>query len=100
MRLGFLVTQTIHANKIIDMAKAALRRGHSLSIFMTDDGVSLVRNSGVTDLRKLENVEMSLCDHSAHARHIVDQDIPEGIIKGTQYQNSLMHNEADKVLIF
>ncbi len=100
MKIGFLITRQEHADKIVETAKAAQARGHSLSLFMTDDGVYLVRNSAVTDLRSLENVEMSLCDYSANGRQIGEGEIPQGIIKGTQYQNSLLHNECDKVLIF
>ncbi len=100
MKIGILVTQTAHANKIVELSKAALGRGHTLSIFMTDDGVYLVTNSEIAGLRNLEGVEMSLCDFSANGRHIVDSLIPEGVTKGTQYQNSLMHSECDRVLVF
>ena len=100
MQIGILVTQAAYAGNIVDITKAALKRGHSVRIFMTDDGVLLIRNSGVAGLRKLENVEMSLCDYSAQGRNLADSDIPEGVTKGTQYQNSLMHNECDKVLVF
>lgn len=100
MDIGIIVTQTPHANKIVEIAKAALKRGHKVSIFMTDDGIYLVRNSAFTDLRKLENVEMSLCNYSANGRHLAESDIPEGVINGTQYQNALIHSECDKVLFF
>jgi sulfur relay (sulfurtransferase) complex TusBCD TusD component (DsrE family) len=100
MNLGIVVTQTPYANKIIEITKAALKRGHSVRIFMTDDGIYLTKNSEVANLRNLENVELSLCNYSASGRHLEDKEIPEGVINGTQYQNSLIHNECDKVLIF
>ncbi len=100
MKIGFLITRQDNAEKIVETAKAAQAKGHSLVIFMTDDGVYHVRNSAVTDLRNLENVEMSLCDYSANGRKIAESEIPSGVIKGTQYQNSVMHNECDRVLIF
>ena len=100
MKIGILITQTTQANKIIELTKAAVTRKHAVTIFMTDDGVYLVTNGEVAGLRKLEGVDMSLCDYSANGRHIADSLIPEGVIKGTQYQNSLMHSECDKILVF
>ncbi|RJQ49436.1 MAG: hypothetical protein C4538_02195 [Nitrospiraceae bacterium] len=100
MNLGILITSTPHANKIIEITKAALKRGHHVSIFMTDDGIYLVKNGGVANLRELDNVEMSICNFSADGRYLSENEIPSGIANATQYQNSLMHNECDKVLIF
>ncbi|MDI6801812.1 MAG: DsrE family protein [Thermodesulfovibrionales bacterium] len=100
MQIGIVITQTAHANKIIDITREAVKRGHKVSIFMTDDGIYLVKNAAVADLRNLENVEMSLCNFSFKGRNLEDSEIPEGVINGTQYQNSLIHNECDKILIF
>jgi predicted peroxiredoxin len=98
MNIGFLITRDAYADKIAAIAKAAIGRGHTVSIFMTDDGVKLIRDSAFTGLR--DKVDMSLCDFSARNRELTEKDIPEGVTAGTQYQNSLMHNECDKVLIF
>ncbi|MDA8089796.1 MAG: DsrE family protein [Nitrospiraceae bacterium] len=100
MKIGILVTQTPYANKIIEITKEAVKRGHIVSIFMTDDGIYLIKNGAVADLRKLDNVDMSLCNYSAKGRNLDESEIPEGVINGTQYQNALIHNECDKVLIF
>ncbi len=100
MKIGILITQTPQANKIVEITKEAVKRGHSVSLFMTDDGIYLVKNCAVTDLRKLENVDMSLCNYSAKGRYLDEKEIPEGIINGTQYQNALLHSECDKVLVF
>ncbi|MBI4686357.1 MAG: DsrE family protein [Nitrospirae bacterium] len=100
MRLGILITSTTYAEKILEITKAAVKRGHAVVIFMTDDGIYLVTNNEIANLRHLGNVEMSLCNYSATGRHLDEKEIPEGVINGTQYQNSIMHNECDKVLIF
>lgn len=100
MNLGIVITQTAHAKKIIELTQAAVKKGHSVNIFMTDDGIYLVKNSAVAGLRKLDNVEMSLCNYSAQGRNLATEEVPEGITNGTQYQNSLIHNECDKVLFF
>jgi len=100
MNLGVLITSTTHADKIIEMVKASVKRGHHVNIFMTDDGIYLVTNSEIANLRNLDNVGMSLCNYSANGRNLDEKEIPEGVINGTQYQNSIMHNECDKVLIF
>ncbi len=98
MQIGFLITRDTYADKIAALAKAALAKGHTVSIFMTDDGVRLIGNSEISGLK--DKVDMSLCDFSARNRDLTEKDIPEGVTAGTQYQNSLMHNECDRVLIF
>ncbi len=76
MNLGIIITQSDYADMIIEITKAAVKRGYSISIFMTDDGVKLIKNPEVANLRRLENVGMSLCDFSARARGIDEKDIP------------------------
>ena len=97
MNIGFLITRDAYADKIAAIAKAAIGRGHTVSIFMTDDGVRLLKDSSIAGLKDA-GADVSLCDFSARNREITE--IPEGITAGTQYQNSLIHNECDKVLIF
>jgi predicted peroxiredoxin len=99
MRLGFFVTEATHASTIIDLTRAAVKRGHEAVIFLTDDGVQLIRRRDIAELRNLEHVNMSLCNFSAQRRKIADSDIPDKVINGTQYQNSLMHNECDKIVM-
>jgi predicted peroxiredoxin len=100
MKLGIIITRDAFADRIVEIAKAAVKKGHSVSIFMTDDGVKLVRNNEIADLRNLKNTDVSLCDFSLRGRNIDEGEVPDGITAGTQYQNSLIHNECDKVLIF
>jgi predicted peroxiredoxin len=100
MNIGILITSTPHANKIIEIAKEAVKRGYQVTIFMTDDGIYLIENKEIANLKNLENVEMSLCNYSADGRHLDEKDIPEGVGNATQYQNSLMHSECDKILVF
>jgi predicted peroxiredoxin len=99
MKIGFLITRDVYADKIVAIAGAAAKRGHTVTVFMTDDGVKLLKDERIAGLRNTV-AEMSICDFSARSRNITEKDIPAGVTAGTQYQNSLMHNECDRVLIF
>ena len=53
MQIGMLVTEATYADTIIAVTKAALQKGHSVRLFMTDEGVNLAKNNGVMDLGTL-----------------------------------------------
>ncbi len=99
MKIGLLVTQEGYEEDIIGLTKAAVKRGHEVIIFMTDTGVMNSQNSGVVALKDLDGVSISLCDFSAKNNKLTDEMIPEGIIAGSQYQNAVMNQDADKVIV-
>lgn len=100
MHYGVIATKTDYADKIIELTQRMVQKGFSVSIFLTDDGVLLIKNPEIAGLRNLAGVEMSLCDYTARSRNIPSEEIPEGVIAGTQYQNSLIHSECDRILFF
>ncbi|KJR40907.1 sulfur relay, DsrE-like protein [Candidatus Magnetoovum chiemensis] len=99
MVLGLLVTRDGYKDDIIGLTKAAVSKGHKVIIFMMDDGTRHSQDKDIVALKDLEGVEMSLCDHSAKLRNITTDMIPKGITAGSQYQNAVMNQDADKVIL-
>ncbi len=99
MTLGLLVTRDGFKDDIIGLTKAAANKGHQVIIFMMDDGIRHTQDADVTALKDLEGVTMSICDHSAKLRDVHENMVPEGITCGSQYQNAVLNQDADKVII-
>lgn len=100
MNIGILVTKEQYKNHLIGIAKAALKRGHRVSIFLMDSGVRLVKDQEVTDLKKLAGViTFALCEMNLKREGLSERDVPEGIICGSQYNNAVMNHESDRVIL-
>ncbi|MCE5312019.1 MAG: DsrE family protein [Nitrospiraceae bacterium] len=100
MDIGFLITRSEFSSNIFALADAALKKGHSIRLFMTDEGVKLLENKKLLDYAGREKVEVSFCNYSSQNHKVDESSLPSSIISATQYQNSLMHNECDRVLVF
>ncbi len=99
MTIGLLVTRDKYKEHIIGLTNAALKKGHKVIIFMMDDGTRHSQDKDVVALKELKDVEMSLCDHSAKLRKITEDMIPKGITAGSQYQNAVLNQDADRVIL-
>ncbi|MEO5358698.1 MAG: hypothetical protein H7844_15565 [Nitrospirae bacterium YQR-1] len=99
MTIGLLITRDGFSQDIIGLTKAAVNKGHQVILFMMDDGARHSQSKDVVALKDIPGVTMSLCDHSAKLRDITEGMIPEGCTAGSQYQNSVMNQDADKVLV-
>lgn len=99
MTLGLLVTRDTFKDAVIGLVKSASSKGHEVIVFFTDDGVRLATSPDIASLVSLPGVSMSLCDHSAKHRDLPEDKIAEGITVGSQYQNAVMNQDADKVLL-
>lgn len=99
MKLGILVTTDRHLDKITGIASAADEKGHEVSIFAMDDGVKLLREAEFTKLCELDNVVMSLCNHSAAEREVDTSGVSKEIIVGSQFNNAMMNNQSDRVIV-
>ncbi len=100
MKLGILVNSDRHLEHIVGITQAASEKGHEVIIFSMDEGTHLVENAKFTALSELDGVSMSLCRHSAEEHNIELDDIPEGITRGSQFDNAVMNHEADRVIVF
>ena len=99
MKLGILITTTKHLDKIIGIAHAANAKGHEVSIFAMDEGVKLLQNPTFTRLCELDNVVMSHCSHSAGEQGVDVSEMSKEIVTGSQYNNAMMNNQSDRVII-
>jgi len=98
MNLGLLLITNGYKDDVIGLIKAGLSKGHTVNVFMMDDGVHYCQDEDIVALNASDDITMSLCDRSCHLRGITAEMIPEGITEGSQLQNAMMHNGADRVI--
>lgn len=99
MKLGILTNTNKHLNHLVGITKAACSKGHEVSIFAMDEGTELIGRDEFSDLCKLQNVSISVCRHSAEERGVDTSCVSNEIICGSQFNNAMMNNEADKVIV-
>lgn len=99
MKLGILLTtppsyQNTHS--VIEISKAARKKGHDVGIFMMSDGVYNIQYQPLMDLGRV-GVDLSLCAHNASQRGLSRL---EGLQWGSQFDLSVLVNESDRFLTF
>lgn len=99
MVLGILVNSDRHRAEIMGIARAAVAKGHEVNIFGMDEGTRLFQDPGFLELCKVKGVHMSFCDHSAKRLGFGNENIPQDVVCGSQYNNAMMVHESDKVLV-
>ncbi len=99
MKLGILVNTDKNIEAVIGLTRAAISKGHEVSIFAMDDGTRLLENPSYTELCSLQGVTMSFCDHSAKRLGVRTEGISKDIICGSQYNNAAMNHNSDRVII-
>lgn len=100
MTLGILVTTDKYRDDVVGITEAAVGRGHRVVLFFMDEGCRLITDSRIISLKDRDGVSMSLCDFNRKKMGISDEEVPEGIICGSQYDNAVMNRESDKVIVF
>ena len=100
MKLGILITTDKHRDDIVGITKAAVAKGHEVTIFNMDDGTKLLGDSAFQSLCSTKGVSMSFCDHSAKRAQIATEGIPGDIVCGSQFDNANMNHDSDKVIVF
>jgi len=98
MNLGLLLISNGYRDDVIGLINAGINQGHNVNVFMMDDGVFYCQDDDIVALNQSDKVSMSLCDRSCHLRDITAEMIPEGIEEGSQLQNAMMHNGADRII--
>lgn len=99
MKLGIFINTDKHLSDIMGIAKAALAKGHEVTMFNMDDGSKLCINTAIRELCKLKGISMCYCDYSAKGMNISKEDIPADIVCGSQYNNAVMVDAADRVIV-
>jgi len=99
VKLGMLINTAKHLDDIVGICRAALARNHQVSIFAMDEGTRLLENEAFVSLAELDNVSMSLCDHSAKMCGARIEGLPPKIVCASQLNNAMMNHEADRVIV-
>jgi len=99
MKLGIFINTDKHLADVIGITKAAVSKGHEVVIFNMDDGAKLLGDPAFKELCKTKGVSMSFCDHAATHLGVSKEGIPEEIVCGSQYNNAIMVNSADGVIV-
>jgi len=99
MKLGIHVNSDKHLDHVIGITKAAVSKGHAVTIFTMVEGERLLENPSYTALSDMPGVSMSYCDHNATHMGINKAAIPQKIVCGSQFNNATMVHETDKVIV-
>ena len=99
MKLGIVVTSARHLEHVVGIVRTASAKGHPVSLFVMDEGVRLLGELAFIELCTLENVTMSLCKHSAEEHGVQTKELSKEIVAGSQFQNALMSNRSDRVIV-
>jgi|SRR5208283_673533 len=99
MKLGILVNTDRHLRHVIGLAEAALSMGHGVIIFTMDSGTKLLGDEALMKLCMAKGAEMSFCDYNAKGFNISKEGLPSEVVRGSQYDNALMVNMADRVVV-
>jgi sulfur relay (sulfurtransferase) complex TusBCD TusD component (DsrE family) len=99
MILGILLITKGYSEDVVGLTRAALQQGHEVNLFMMDDGVFYSQDAQVAGLAGQTGVTLSLCERSCQWRDIEEHMIPDGVTAGSQMQNAIMHNSADRIIV-
>jgi predicted peroxiredoxin len=99
VKLGILVNTNRHLTEVAGLARAALAKGHEVSIFTMDEGTRLLADPQYTGLCRLPGVTMGVCQHSAEGLGVSVTGLPPEVHCGSQLQNAMMQHAADRVIV-
>lgn len=99
MKLGMLVNTDRHLDDVKGLVNAALSKGHEVTIFTMGEGTRLLENPEYIGICKLKGVSMAFCDHNATGFGVNKSVITEEVVCGSQYNNSVMMHESDRVIV-
>jgi len=99
MELGILVNTTENKDHVLGFVHAALDKGWTARLFIMDEGTRLLEDPDITGLADLENVIMSFCEFNARQLGINLDKVDRKIKKGTQLNNAILCNKADRILV-
>lgn len=97
MKLGILVNTDRNSEVVIGITRAAMQKGHDVSIFVMDEGTRLLKE--LSGLCESAGLSISYCDHSSKELGVTKDGIHGGIVCGSQYNNASMAHNSDKVIV-
>lgn len=107
MKIGMLLItspEDQNSETVIKIAQAAIEAGHTVEIFLMDDGVYNVVKKvkiSVSFARLMaKGASIAICGHTAEDRGVEKEDCLEGVKYAGQYELACMVNETDRFLTF
>jgi predicted peroxiredoxin len=99
MKLGIFVNTDKNLAAVQGITKAALAKGHTVTLFNMDDGTKLIHSPAYAELCKTPGVTVGFCDHSAKHMGVASEGLSKEIVCGSQYNNAAMQHEADRMIV-
>jgi len=99
VKIGILVNTDCRLEEAVGITRAAVAKGHTVDVFIMDEGVRLLCDPTFTGLSAVGGVRMSYCDHSTDQLRCKPQGLPGEIVCGSQYDNALMGHTADRIIV-
>lgn len=99
MKLGILLTtspENENTSTVIAMSRAALKAGHSVSIFLMYDGVYNIHKKEFADLLN-GGADIAVCALNVEQRKV---GRVEGILYGSQYDHACIASNVDRFISF
>jgi len=100
MRVLFIITSVPFAkdySTITNLIERLSRRGHTVSVFLTGNGVYYLIRPDVVAFREYAE-KVYYCSHAAHQRGVSNQ--PPWAESSSTYNLSRMVEEFDRVIVF
>jgi predicted peroxiredoxin len=99
VKLGIIVNTDRHSGDVIGITRAAVSRGHEVSIFVMDEGTKLLPDPEFSSLCRIAGVAMNFCAFNAKQLEIKTEELAPEVISGSQYDNAVMNHTADRVIV-
>ena len=98
MKLGILVNTERHLDMLLSISRAALGKGHEVSVFVMDKATRLLVDVALQELAGLDGIEIKYCDYNAMLYDVPRDAIAHTITSGSQYDNAIMTRDVDRVI--
>lgn len=99
MKVGILVTSEGRMGVLEGLVEALCGRSHDVTVFIMDEGTRLLGRSELSALCTRYPIRVSYCDYNAKKLGVDTSGLPQEIVCGSQYQNSRMFHDSEKVIV-
>jgi len=97
MRFGILIIDAAYRDFILQVLRAAEKRGDQVDIFIMDEGCPITEDPEFKELAEGKDVSTTICDLNRRQRGI---EAPLEVKIGSQFDNARMVHECEKILVF
>lgn len=99
MKLGILVSTDRHMEELSAIVRAAIGKGHEVSVFVMGEGARFLVDEALGGLGSLEGVNVAYCDFNATKRAVDRSKVQSHVRSGSQLDNALMVRDSDRVIV-